>query len=101
VSIICTAALWAPASAFIILPGRSPCANERSDYSKWYRRRTPVADRAKVRLGPKDAVQHTAVDAGHTARFVRKHRYDGGPLVVGKQVMKKMSLLATPLAVRK
>src|SRR5215469_15463002 len=40
-----TAASWAPVSAFIILPGRPPCANERSDYSKWYRRQIPPADR--------------------------------------------------------
>src|SRR5262249_2477701 len=36
---------------------------------------------------PEDAVEDTPViHAGHATRLVRKHRLDGGPLVVGKFV---------------
>src|SRR5262249_39941843 len=88
VSIICTAASWAPASTFIILL-QTPARRQRNEAivaggvgTKTVRQ---VPPRRPGSQHPKDAVENTAVvHPDYATRRVREHGLDGGPFVVGK-----------------
>src|SRR5262245_17101838 len=87
VSIICTAASWAPANALMILAHLPPVASEQTDCSRSCTDRSYPADRAMEpgSQHPEDAIEDAAViHSWHAARLAGQHRLDGSPFVVGE-----------------